>query len=309
MPKHTDWSAADAVARAVLAEHGGVARIDAFTAAGLTPYQVAAQFRRSVMNRPRKGWYSAPELPWQANRAVRVGGAAACVTAAALWGLPVPPDAHRLLHVHVDKHDTRLRHNRDRTWVVHAGDDPEVLLHRRALADAAVWRTSLVDTLLQLAWCVPVEWFVAAIDAALHRPLDGSREPLLSRSEYERFAGLLPQRFQHALGLVDPSAESPLETLIRVAMVRGHIGPIAPQFWPAPGRRVDFLVLGRLVVEADGEQFHDPEEDAIRDALLARLGYRVIRFSYAEIVFHIDDVLARIRAELADLGLFVDPGI
>lgn len=309
MPKQTDWSAADAVAHAVLAEHGGVARIDAFIAAGLTPYQVAAQFRRSVLNRPRKGWYSSPELPWQANRAVRVGGAAACVTAAALWGLPVPPEAHRLLHVHVDEHDTRLRHNRDRTWIVHAGDDPEVLLHRRALVDAAPWRTSLVDTLLQLAWCVPLEWFVAAIDAALHRPLDGTREPLLSRSEHRRFAELLPRRFQRALELVDPSAESPLESLIRVAMVRGGIGPVVPQFWATPRHRVDLLVLGRLVVEADGAQFHDPEEDALRDALLARLGYRVIRFTYDEIVFHIDDVLARVRAELQDLGFFVDPGI
>jgi len=92
-------------------------------------------------------------------------------------------------------------------------------------------------------------------------------------------------------------------------MVRGGIGPVVPQFWTTPHHRVDLLVLGRLVVEADGAQFHDPEEDALRDALLARLGYRVIRFTYDEIVFHIDDVLARVRAELEDLGLFVDPGI
>jgi very-short-patch-repair endonuclease len=309
MPRGTDWSAADAVARAVLDAHGGVARINAFLDAGLSRHQVAAQFRRGVMHRPRKGWFVGPEIPWQGSRAVRVGGVATCVTAAALWGIATPHGAHSLLHIRVDEHDTRLRHNRDKNRVIHVDEDEEVVLHRRTLLDPARWRTSVVDTLLQMAWCVPQEWFVAAIDSALHRPLDGSRDPLLSAAEYERFKAALPRRFHDALALVDPSAESPLESLIRVGMVRRRIGPIAPQFWPSTAHRVDFLVLGRLIVEADGDEFHDPEEDALRDALLRGLGYRVLRFTYDEIVFDIEGVLDRIEAALRDMGFFIDPGI
>jgi very-short-patch-repair endonuclease len=303
MPTNTDWSAADATARGVLAAHGGVARIDAFLAAGLTRHQVAAIFRRGVLNRPRNAWFVDPDLPWQAKKSIRVGGVATCVTAATLWELPVPPGAHELLHIHVGEHDTRLRHNRDKRRIVHSGDDGEVVWHRRALQDPAAWRTSLVDTLLQLAWCVPLPWLVAALDAALHAPVDGSRSPYLSDAEYERFAALLPKRFHSALALVDPSAESPIESIIRIGMVLDGIGPIVPQFWPTPAHRVDFLVLGRLVVEADGEAWHDPEADAARDAMLRTLGYRVLRFRYDEIVFHLDQVLATIRAELIDMGL------
>jgi very-short-patch-repair endonuclease len=305
MQRKSDWRAVDAVARRVLAEHDGVARIDFFLAADLTRQQIAAVYRRGVMDRPRNAWFVDPELPAPAKRAIRVGGIADCVTAAALWGLPVPHGAHLALHVHVDEHDTRLRHNRDKRHVVHSGDDPEVVLHRRRLTDAAAWRTSLVETLLQLAWCVPVEWFVAAIDAALHRPLDGSREPLLSQQEYQRFSERLPLRFRPALDLVDPRSESPIESVLRVDLTLRGIQPIVPQFWPTQRHRVDLLVLGGLIVEADGEEWHDPEQDAIRDALMRTLGYRVLRFTYDEIVFHMDDVLRRIEAELADMGLLV----
>lgn len=298
---HHDWSEADGIAHQVLAEHGGVAHISAFKSAGLTKNQVAAIFRRGVLERPRNGWYVDPALPWQVKRAVRVGGVAACITAAALWALPVPHDAHKLLHVHVEEHGTRLRHNRDKTWIVHSGDDPEVLLHRRVLTEAASGKVGVVDALLQLAWCAPIEWLVVAIDAALHRPLDGSREPIMSDDEYERFVALLPKRFHEALDLVDPSAESPLETLVRIGMVRRRIGPFVPQFRPSSSSRVDFLVLGRLIVEADGRATHDAGRDAIRDAEHLRLGYRTLRFGYDEIVFDIEGVLDRIEGALRSL--------
>jgi very-short-patch-repair endonuclease len=298
---HHDWSEAEALARSVLAAHGGVAPKRAFIAAKMTPNQLAGVFRRGVLNRPRKGWYCDPELPWQAKRGIRVGGVVGCVTAAALHGLPVLPGSHTPLHVDVAEDATRLRHNRDKTWIVHSGEDPEVLLHRRALHDHAVWKTSLVDSLLQLAWCVPDVWFVAAIDAALHRPRDGSREPLLSEEEFARFARLLPKRFHPLLALVDPRAESPLETLLRIALLRRGIGPVLPQFQPTAYWWTDFLILGRLIVEADGAAFHDPDKDALRDAELRRLGYRVLRFTYQEIVFDIEGVLDRIVTALAEL--------
>jgi very-short-patch-repair endonuclease len=295
-----DWSAADAIAKQVLADHCGVARINAFLSAGLTRHQVAAIFRRGLMERPRNAWFVDPEIPWEGKHAVRVGGVLACVSAAEAWGLPVPPDRNRRLHVAVASGASHLRHNRDRTWEVKAGDDAEVQLHWTALLRPAVgWRTSLVDTLLQLVDCVPEEWFVAALDAALHQPWEG--EPILSNADYETFAGLLPRRKRRLLRLVNPLAGSCLETLLRLGLERRAIGPVTLQFSPDGRRFVDLLVGDRLIVEADGEAFHDPAQDAVRDAFFQALGYVVLRFSYEEIVFHLDEVLDRIVDALAHL--------
>ncbi|MGX5681968.1 DUF559 domain-containing protein [Schumannella luteola] len=52
--------------------------------------------------------------------------------------------------------------------------------------------------------------------------------------------------------------------------------------------RIDFLVGNRLVVEIDGAEFHAPREaferDRRRDALLTSLGFRVLRFSYIQVL-------------------------
>ena len=294
----SDWSKADAIALEVLHRHHGIARIGSFLDAGLSRHQVAAVFRRGVMTRPRYAWFADPSIPWQGKHAVRVGGVLGCVSAVKSWGLPVPPGSHAVLHVAVPPDASHLRHNRDRTREVRAGDDPEVELHWSDLVDRREgWRTSLVDALLQLVGCVPDEWVVAALDAGLHRPWDG--EPVLSDAEYARFCDLLPRRKRHLIALVDPLAGSCLETLLRLGLERRGIGPVVLQFSPARNRFVDFLLPGKLIVEADGEQFHDPEQDAIRDAYFRSLGYRVLRFDYDEIVFHLESVLDQIEAELA----------
>jgi very-short-patch-repair endonuclease len=53
----------------------------------------------------------------------------------------------------------------------------------------------------------------------------------------------------------------------------------------------------RLIVELDGGQ-HDQTADARRDADLARLGYRVIRFWNHEVLQHPEAVLQSILKEL-----------
>jgi very-short-patch-repair endonuclease len=296
----SDWSRADSIALGVLAAHGGVAKLSAFIAADLAPHQVAAIFRRGVMHRPRNGWFTDVSVPWQGTHAIRVGGVLACTSAAESWGLPVPPGSWRRLHVAVRANASRLRHNRDRTWQVRAGDDTEVELHWVNLIDPPQgWRTSLVDTLLLLVDCVPEDWFVAALDAALHRPWRG--EPILSEQEYARFAALLPRRKRDLMRLVDPLAGSCLETLLRLGLLRRGVGPLTLQFSPDDRRFVDILVGHRLLVEADGEEFHDPEKDAIRDAFFRSRGYVVLRFDYDRIINDLEGVVDEIEAALAAL--------
>ncbi len=294
-----NWDLLDARAREVLRLHRGVAHVAAFDEAGITRRQVAALRGRGVIERPRIGWYVDPTLPWQAKRAVRVGGTADCVTSAELWGLPVPPGSHQRLHVHVAEHEGPLRHNRDRTWVLRSvEDDGEVEVHRGIRREPTLeGRAGLVDTLLVLAGCVPLDWFVAALDAARHAPR-GAR-PLLGEQDFERVVAQLPRRLRAIAYLVDDRAESCLETLLRLAMLRRGIGPVVLQAQVHPRHRVDFLVGDRLIIEADGEAFHDPERDRVRDAELEALGYRVLRFSYQRIVTDLEAVLDEIETALA----------
>src|ERR1700712_1840953 len=152
-----NWASLDSRASEVLRANDGIAHISAFDAADITRRQVGALRGRGVLERPRAGWYVAPDLPWQVKSAVRVGGIATCVTSAELRGLPVPPESNRKVHVHVDEHDSRLRHSRNSRWVLAAVDDDHRLeLHwgrRHDRPDAG--RASLVDTLLLVGGGVP----------------------------------------------------------------------------------------------------------------------------------------------------------
>ena len=291
-----EWRAAAEVALSVLAAHDGVAKMRDFLAAGLTNRQVAALAAKQVLERPRNAWYVDPALQWQAKLAVRVGGILACASAVASYGVATPPTSGRRLHVVVPLNSARIRHNRDKRHYVVPGEDVEVELHwaTRARGQRG-WRTGLVEALLLLVDCVPADWFVAAVDAALHRPFEG--DPLMSDAELARLEHLLPRRKQHLLRLVDPRAGSCLETLLRLGLLRRGIGPLVPQFSPDGRRAVDILVGERLILEADGAAFHDPELDAARDAFFRSLGYVVLRFTYDEIVHHLDEVLDRVEVE------------
>jgi very-short-patch-repair endonuclease len=141
--------------------------------------------------------------------------------------------------------------------------------------------------------CVSTEWLVAALDAALHTPRNG--RPLLDGHAFARLARLLPTE---VLQLIDPLAESCLETLLRLGMLGRGITGVVAQAVPHPAFRVDFLLQGWLIIEADGAAFHDPERDRIRDAELRALGYVVLRFDYDRIVFDLEAVLDEIEAAL-----------
>ena len=69
---------------------------------------------------------------------------------------------------------------------------------------------------------------------------------------------------------------------------------------PFRGYFLDFVCHSRrLVIEIDGRT-HDArlEHDRIRDAVLAREGYRTIRFSNASVRDNIDGVMRGVRAVL-----------
>lgn len=69
--------------------------------------------------------------------------------------------------------------------------------------------------------------------------------------------------------------------------------------------RVDLVIDDRVVVEWDGGHHRTAEqqsEDCRRDAYLATLGYRVLRFSYHLVMNEWFVVVAAIRAALDEVG-------
>lgn len=289
---------AAATARAVLVEHEGVAHIRSFLAAGLTRRQVAALYRIGLLKRPRIGWYADPALPIDAIRAIRIGGVLGCISAARSWGLPVPGPDDGELHVSVEEDATRLRDSRNRTKHPPAGEEEGVHLHwLPRLKPVRGYRADVLDVLLQLAYCVPFDWLVAAIDRALHAPRNGSA--LLSTASWALLRTALPERLRRACDLADGRAESPIETIVRLGLVGLGI-PFDLQVWVTATHRVDFLIGTRLVIEVDGRRHHDDpeafERDRERDALLASWGFRVLRFSYRQVTEDLPWVLDVIRA-------------
>lgn len=155
------------------------------------------------------------------------------------------------------------------------------------------WRVSVIDALVRVAHDGSDEQFLASVESALYKhELSLAGIPLL-------FA-LLPHRLQSLRESIEPIAESGLETLARLRLAK-FVRSIQPQVPIAgigkdgrPGR-VDLLLDGWLVIELDGDEFHDPVADRKRDVELVRRGYRVHRFGYEQIIHAWADVEATIR--------------
>jgi very-short-patch-repair endonuclease len=154
------------------------------------------------------------------------------------------------------------------------------------------WRASVLDSLVIVARCSLAEQFIACVDSALNKQL-------LSRAGIPHLMRALPQRLGGIESEFDATAESGLESLARVRL-RPLVRRVQTQVaipGIAPGGdvgRIDILIDGWLVIELDGDEFHDPRFDRERNAILVRLGYRVHRFGYDQVIFRWPEVEATI---------------
>lgn len=131
----------------------------------------------------------------------------------------------------------------------------------------------------------------------VHDPLlariSGARTRSRRRRELPRAAGWL-------LDLAQSDAQSGLESLLRLRL---HLLGIRLDCQvPVPGvGRVDFVVGGRVILEADGKENHSQAKrhaDLKRDAAASALGYETLRFDYAMIVHDWPTVVAAILPAL-----------
>jgi very-short-patch-repair endonuclease len=157
--------------------------------------------------------------------------------------------------------------------------------------------TTPLRTVLDEARVLPLPWAVAVADSALHLGLI-TRDELALAAAATRGRGA--SRLRQVAALADGRSESVLESLARVALILAGFTPDV-QVWI--GRiRVD-LIIGNVVIELDGFEYHSKRADYRRDrrrcnALTAR-GYRVLRFSWEDVVGDPDYVVAKVREALA----------
>lgn len=246
---------------------------------------IAGLVRRGDLTRVRQGWYTTSGLPSDAIRAARVGGQLTCTAALRLHGVWTAPDAR--LHVSLpagavrprdpDSH-RRRRDPSDSSLIVHWRGRPRIVDHPIASVEGA---------LADLERCGDFESFAVALDSALNQGLLGPDHALARRYSFRGIDGV---------------CESGIETLLWLRLPRLRRS-IRRQVHVSGVGRVDFLIGDRLIVEVDGREHHAGpeafERDRRRDALLAQRGYRVLRFSYRQVMHEWPFVESTIRAVMA----------
>ena len=168
-----------------------------------------------------------------------------------------------------------------------------VRFHRAVLEGEVVRRrglrtTSIVRTLADLAFSLPLAEAVVAFDAAIHAHAV-TRVALVHRARQSAGRkGVVALR--KVLDFVDGRAESPMETRLRVSLqLAGLPKPeVQAELHDAAGRflgRVDlYYPESRLVLEYDGENHRDRRtDDNRRQNRLLASGYRMLRFTAADL--------------------------
>ena len=271
----------------LVADHGGTIATHELHTGGLTRTDIAAAVRTGHLWRARQGWYVTPGTDTTLVRAVRVGGRATCSTALSSAGVWVMPD--RRLHVRVDRNDCRLRSVRSSRVRLNDSPQDRVVVHwRDALSTQSRLICDVADALDDYRGCAPHDWYLASLESSIRQHKGLIRE--------------LRARGHQAIGdAIDGRCESGIETMCWVRLLRKL--DAQRQVVISGVGRVDFLVGSRLVIEVDGATFHDREsqfeDDRRRDAELSARGYRVLRFSYQQIVNDWSLVEAAIWAALA----------
>lgn len=270
---------------------GGLAPAYALLELGWSYRTLDYAARHGWVQRVRNGWYALLEVEESLSSTWRVGGLATCVTGASSYRMWTPPD--RRLHVVVPPHHARMRRHDDRHTRLSERPDDRVVVHWRDADAHDRFRATPVECVIDLAACHRPAWVLAALDSGVARRV-------LNRHDLRELRSRLPRGRGDIVDLVDPRSESFPESVLRWLLVWAGI-PFRIQEW-IDDMRVDFLI-GRLVVEVDGREHHDDpdtfERDRARDARLSIRGYRVLRFSYAQVVYRPDEVLAAIHAALA----------
>jgi very-short-patch-repair endonuclease len=273
------------IARLAERQHGVVARRQ-LEAIGLGRGAVAHRVSAGRLHRVHRGVYAVGHSVLTVNgrrmAAVLAAGPGAVLShasAAALW--EIRPSAAARIDVSVRSNGGRGKRPGLRIHRTPTLRDNEVTQHQ------AIRVTTPARTLLDLASSLPGRALERALDEAEIRDLYDRRalEAIVSAHRLERGARALAEALAQdgELTLTD----SELEELMFALCDDHGIERPRPRTWVA-GLRVDFVFqTSRLVIETDSWAYHRTrrafERDRERDAILARAGYRTLRFTHRQL--------------------------
>ncbi|WP_062465244.1 endonuclease domain-containing protein [Demequina soli] len=276
---------------AALMSLGGAAELAALTRLKVGKRQLHAAVDRGMLIRARRGCYALPDADPNVVAEVAWRGRLTCVSAIGAWSLPIL-DPVPGLHLAIP---ASRNHGSD-----HLALPASITAHHVGDVEAARRLAGALDIASR---CVSRESQLVMVDAALSRRL-------IARAEVAAFEATSRRRRAFLLRHASRLSQSPLESLTRLVLTRAHLA-FHQQVVVGGVGRVDFIVEGRVIVEVDGRTTHDDPvqfaEDRRRDRAAVALGYRVLRFTYADVTGAPDRLLADIRAALRAPWLPVPP--
>ncbi|MGA1837817.1 DUF559 domain-containing protein [Herbiconiux sp. 11R-BC] len=281
----------------LLEREGGIASTVQLQMQGAQMADITRALRSGTIDRVRVGWVALPGAPAKVVRAVRVGGRLSCLSVLREETIWCSHD--RRLHVRVAAGARGLSSPHDRAVPLGNPERWGVVVHRTLPGSGLDEPEGPVDgfewSLLQAVVCQSKADAIVTLDSALNKNR-------VSRTELEFLMSGLPNSYRRYLDLVDPGAQSGLETKARLGLHRYNI-PYRSQVKIGAAGYVDLLVGDRLVIELDGREFHSSdeayEEDRRRDLILHELGYAVIRLTYDQVMSQWGRVVALIRELVA----------
>jgi very-short-patch-repair endonuclease len=256
-----------------LQQRGGAGWWQPLVARGVTDGSLRAAVRDGRVLMPSRGTFALPDAPADFVVAARLRGSLSCSSAALHYGLDVLVAPERP-HVAVPRNQSR--------------DTELAVVHRSAHASGSLL-VPLIPTLADCLRCLPPVQSLVIVESALRR-----RKASVAAIE-RRLRGQGSVRGKQVLRLADARSGSPLESVVRVALVlAGH--SVQPQAYIPGVGFVDFLVDGWLVVEIDGFAYHSERaqyrEDRRRGNELTARGYRLLRFTYEDVMSRLDELVA-----------------
>lgn len=258
-----------------------------------TSEQLRHRALRGDLVRVRRGWYADPAEQDAALAAAttKMGAVASHQSAVALWGLPtLGPPGPRLHVTRPRRHQGTVR------------DYPDVVLHHASLppehltVHRGIPITTPARTVIDIARGHPFRHAVAVADAALRQRLCTREELTATLTHCRGWPG--SRSATRVAEFADPRAESPLESISRVAFHEHGLPPALLQAVIGGYDRVDFLWDEfRVVGEADGlSKYTAPDvlrREKYRQEAIAALGFTVFRWTWRDAYYRPDALAYR----------------
>ena len=263
---------------------GGVAEWHTLSHHGVTRTALNRAIASGLVTRVRRGCFALKGADSARVAEIAWHGHVTCITAARRRGLPIL-FADTAIHLRLPSDRSQSGRN--------ATTPPHVTRH--PMPPERSGPPDVVEMLDDAAACISREAQLAMIDAALHAGM-------LTRGDLRQLRRGGRERTDWLARYADGRVESVLETLARVALVSARLR-VEPQVVIEGVGRVDLLVAGRVIVELDGWEHHGTlsafAADRRRDRESVAQGFRVLRFTYSDVVGDPDGLVAAVRAALS----------